>query len=52
MILKHFVHHIKPGYDFLKKYLTGKQLSVEFELLQCNIFVLRGDCTQDCWTLP
>jgi phasin family protein len=32
------VHHIKQRSDFLKKYLTGNRLSVEFELLQCNIF--------------
>ena len=52
MISKRFVHYIKPESELLKKYLTGKQLSVEFKLLQCNIFVVRDDCTQDCWTFP
>jgi phasin family protein len=36
----YFVHHIKQRSGFSKKYLTGNRLSVEFELLQCNIFLV------------
>src|SRR5665647_496814 len=36
----YFVQHIKQRSDFLKKYLTGNRLRVEFKLLQCNIFLV------------
>jgi len=40
MISNVFVQYINPFSRIYKKYLTGNVLSVEFKLLQCNIFSL------------
>ena len=48
----HIVRHIKQKPVYSKKYLTSNRLSVEFKLLQCNIFSFRGDCTRASWNRP